>query len=180
MSDFLSLLPPNATGFERAMEEAAARMAEVPVRVRDYWSADAIPDNLMPWLGWEWSVDSWDPSWDTSTRRNVLRDAFRYHQHKGTRQSVVEAIQSLGSNIAIQEWWEYSTPTEPYTFDAVIDTGSGSSSGVLQYQLIEAIDNASPVRCHYTLSVASNGLGAVNLYGYGRVARFQRWYFEDV
>lgn len=180
MADVLSLLPPNATEFERALEQATARLGRVPVAIRDYWDADAIPLSLMPWLGWEWSVDSWDPTWDSTTKRNVLRDAFRYHQHKGTRQSVLDAIAALGSNISLKEWWEYSDPKDPHTFDAVIDTGGGSGSGVLQQQLIAAIDNAKPVRSHYTLTVATNGYGEINLYGYGRVARFQRLMFDDV
>jgi len=180
MGDFLSLLPPSATEFERALEQATSRLGAVPVTIRSYWDAGDIPEHLMPWLGWEWSVDNWDPDWHTETKRNVLRDAFRYHQHKGTRQSVVDAIAALGSNIAIKEWWEYSEPATPHTFDAVVDTGTGSGSGVLQYQLIAAIDNAKPVRSHYTLTVATNTAGAINLYGYGRVARFQRICFYDV
>ncbi|WP_252180222.1 phage tail protein I [Endozoicomonas sp. 4G] len=179
MADFCSLLPPNATEFERTLEQATSRVGTVPVEIRNYWNADLIPRNLMPWLGWEWSVDSWDPDWDIKTKRNVLRDAFRYHQYKGTRQSVVDAINDLGSNIDIKEWWQYSNPKTPHTFDAFVDSVSGSGSGEFQYQLIHAIDNAKPVRSHYTLTVATNACGSLNIYGYGRVARFQRLYLQE-
>lgn len=179
MADFLSLLPPNASEFERTLEQATARVGQVPVAIRDFWSADTVPEALMPWLGWEWSVDSWDPDWPVETKRAVLRDAFKVHQRKGTVQSVTDAINALGSNIAIREWFDYTPPRTPYTFDVTLDTGSGSGGGVLQQQLIDAIDATMPVRCHYDLSVATNGTGSLNLYGYGRVGRFQRLSMQD-
>ena len=179
MSDFLSLLPPNATDFERDMEQATSRLGEVPVRIRDYWNADAIPEQLMPWLGWEWSVDSWDSHWSLATKRNLLRNSFHYHSRKGTRKSVESAIRALGSHIAIKEWWQYDPQSTAHTFDAVIDASTGASTGVLQEQLIAAINNAKPVRSHYTITVASASDGAINLYGFGRVARFQRLTFHD-
>ena len=179
MSDFLSLLPPNATALEQALEKAVAQAGDVPVNIRDYWNADTVPENLMPWLGWEWSVDNWNPEWNETARRNVLRDAFRYHRHKGTRRSVEDAINSLGRNISMKEWWEYTTSGPVHTFDAVMDTHSGSSSGILQTHLIAAIDNAKPVRSHYTLKVATRAGGSLNIYGYGRVGRFQRLHLVD-
>lgn len=179
MSDFLSLLPPNATDFELLLEQAVHRVGNVPVAIRDYWNADTIPENLMPWLGWEWSVDSWETNWTVDIKRSVLSGSFYYQCHKGTRNSVVDAVRSIGGNISIKEWWEYDTPKDVHTFDAVIDTGGGASEDT-QWQLITAIDNAKPVRSHYTVSLVTSSEGIINIYGFGRVARFQRLYFEDV
>lgn len=177
--DVLSLLPPNASEFERALEQATAFMDNMPVPIRQYWHPDTIPVQQAPWLAWEWSVDSWDSQWPEQTKRSVMRDSFRYHRIKGTLRSVEEAIRALGSNIAVREWWQQEPAGTPYTFDAVVDAGAGDSSGVLQEQLINAINQAKPVRCHYELTVSGKSESSLNIYGYARCGRFQRLYLSD-
>lgn len=177
MTNFLSLLPPNAKEFEQALEQATAIMENASVTVRDYWNPEAIPVHQMPWLAWEWSVDNWNACWSERIKRNIIKDSFRYHLEKGTLQSVHDIIQGLGSNISIREWWQTDPAGMPYTFHAIVDAGAGESTGVLQEQLFLAIDQAKPVRCHYTLTIASQSSGALNLCGFGRPAYFKRLVF---
>ena len=177
MTDFISLLPCNATEFERTLEYATAIMENASVTIRDYYNSSAIPVNQMPWLAWEWSVDNWNTNWSERIKRNMLKDSFRYHQNKGTLQSVQDIIQNLGSNISIKEWWQSEPMGLPYTFHAIIDSGAGESTGVLQKQLFVAIDQAKPVRSHYTLTVAGRSSGKLNLCGFGRPAYFKRLIF---
>lgn len=179
MTDFLSLLPCNATEFEKSMEQATAIMENQYVTIRDYWNISSIPVQQMPWLAWEWSVDNWDSNWSEQTKRNMLKDSFFYHRKKGTLQSVQDIIQDLGSNISIKEWWQTDPIGSPYTFHAVVDSGAGESTGVLQKQLFLAIDQSKPVRSHYTLTVAGRSSGLLNLYGFGRPAYFKRLIFND-
>ena len=47
-----SLLPRNATGAERAIEGATARVGAVPTPFRDLWNPDTCPAALLPWLAW--------------------------------------------------------------------------------------------------------------------------------
>ena len=177
MPDFASLLPPNASELERIIEQATART--VPVDIKTWWNPEKIPPNLMAWLAWEWSVDSWDSGWNNETKRRVLAKSADYHRKKGTRQSVIEAIRALGSNIALKEWFEYSPPRNPYTFDVVIDALAGGSSGVLQGQLINAIDQAKPVRSHYTVSVATRADAHLSIHGVVRIGQFIRLSLSD-
>ena len=177
MADFFSLLPPNASELEREIEQAAAR--PVPVTIKAFWNPDRIPRGLMPWLAWEWSVDTWSSAWDDATKRAVLRDSARYHRRKGTRRSVIDAITALGSNITLKEWHEYSPARQPYTFDVVVDSLTGTSSGVLQEQLIDAIEQAKPVRAHFTVSVATRASTRLCTPGIARIGRFTRLTMTD-
>ena len=78
MSD--SLLPPNATAAEVAIEAAAARVGAVPVPIRDSWNPATCPAALLPWLGWAFSVDDWDPQWSEERQRAVVAAAVEVHR----------------------------------------------------------------------------------------------------
>lgn len=67
--DRATLLPPNATKAERAMEAVPARIDDIPASFRDLWNPRTCPINLLPWLAWAVSMDSWDASWPEHTKR---------------------------------------------------------------------------------------------------------------
>lgn len=52
-----SLLPPNATKAERALEGATARLEDVPVDIRAMWDPATCQEFMLPWLGWGLSID---------------------------------------------------------------------------------------------------------------------------
>lgn len=54
-----SLLPPNNTPQERALEATTARISDIPVPLRQLYNPDTCPINLLAWLGWQLSTDSW-------------------------------------------------------------------------------------------------------------------------
>ena len=173
-----SLLPPNATAAERAIESATDQY--IPVPIETLWDPYTCPEKLLPWLAWALAVGNWDPAWPESVRRRVIADSIPIYMKKGTRAAVERAVRALGSHIGITEWWEMSPPGPPFTFSVVLDTGAGSSTGVLQRHLIRAINDSKNERSHYTLTVASNGTAVLQLYGFSRVATFMRIKFNDV
>lgn len=91
-----SLLPPNASNMERALEAAMARISDVPVLVRESWNPDLCPVALLPWLAWAYSVDEWDPSWTEATRREVIRKAYDVQRIKGTIGAIKRALAAAG------------------------------------------------------------------------------------
>lgn len=130
------LLPCNATPQERALSEAIARLSDVPVLVREQWNPDTCPAALLPWLAWAMSVDVWDPAWTDAQKRGAIQASFAVHQRKGTIGAVRSALNALGLDIRMTEWFQDSPPAAPYTFrlSVVID-----QSGVTQAQLIPVI-----------------------------------------
>jgi P2-related tail formation protein len=51
-----SLLPPNVSGLERALEQASARVGDIPVPIDPLWNPATCPARLLPWLAWALSV----------------------------------------------------------------------------------------------------------------------------
>ena len=94
-----SLLPPNATPFERSLEDAFARRldalpAEAP---RDATISGRCPEALLPWLAWQRSVDRWDPDWPVPIKRQAIAESWAEHARKGTVGAVKRALESVGA-----------------------------------------------------------------------------------
>lgn len=91
-----ALLPPNATPQERALAQAVARISDVPVPLRDLWSHERCPVELLPWLAWAFSVDEWGMGWSEQARRASVRDAVAIHRRKGTVWAIKRVLANAG------------------------------------------------------------------------------------
>lgn len=83
-TSYPDLLPPNATAFEKAMSGPTGRIMDVPVPIRDLWRWDTCPESHLAWLAWAMSVDLWNHNWPVEKKRNMIRESFELHRHKGT------------------------------------------------------------------------------------------------
>lgn len=93
MSD---LLPPSASPAERAISETCARLAAMPLPLRDLWDPLSCPAEALPWLAWALSVDVWDSAWSDTVKRRVCAESIAIHRRKGTVWAVREALRAAG------------------------------------------------------------------------------------
>lgn len=98
-----TLLPPNATAFERSLEAVVDRSLSVRVPVRDLWSPQDCPLAVLPWLAWSLSIDDWDPDWTEAQKRGAVASAIEVHRSKGTVGAVKRALSVLGYEVEIDE-----------------------------------------------------------------------------
>lgn len=91
------LLPPNASPLERAVDGASARLDELPVPLRDLWSAERCPPAFLPWLAWALGVETWDPDWPEGLKRLAVAEAFQVHREKGTVAAVRRVLRQIGA-----------------------------------------------------------------------------------
>lgn len=96
-----SLLPPNATGLERAMERAIDRPVENPIR--SLWSANDCPAALLPYLAWALAVEDWDPGWPAAVKRAAILAAVRIHREKGTLAGLERLLDTAGADYVYTE-----------------------------------------------------------------------------
>lgn len=155
-----SLLPPGSSALERRLAQACSGISGLNVPLRDLWSPDTCPVNLLPYLAWAFSVDRWDESWAESTKRKVVKDAFYIHQHKGTISAIRRVVEPLGYLIRVIEWWK--TNDEPGTFRldvGVLDTGITEE---MYHELERVIADAKPCSRHLIgLSITLDANGTV-------------------
>lgn len=176
----MSLLPPNATALESAMEAAIVEPA-LPVPLRDLWNPQTCPEHLLPWLAWSLSVDNWDSTWPVATRRAVVANAIAVHRRKGTVAAVRAAISAFGANMALREWWETSPKGTRGTFTVVLsvpDDGSGAPSAAIVDAIVAEIDRAKPLSRHFTFGLSLAGKAQVGLIAAARPAAYFRLNFS--
>lgn len=172
----MTLLPPNASPLEKAIE-AAVQSPGLPVQLRQLWNPATCPANLLPWLAWALSVDSWDASWPIAVRRAVIKNAIEVQRHKGTVGAVRTAIASFGASMVLREWFELAPAGTPGTFEVVLSiaaqNGVAPTSEFLDAVVAE-IERTKPLSRHFTFTQALEADGAVGLIAVARSATYVR------
>lgn len=175
MSNLPSLLPPNSTAAERALEQVQARPSLLPVPLRELWNPDTCPAHLLPWLAWTLSLDSWQPYWPEAVKRARIRAAVEIQRRKGTAKSVRDVVAAFGSALALREWWQKSPMGTPHTFDVVLTLGPGvPNTAAYQQDVIKEIERTKPVRSHFTFTLGLAATGGLGLAGAARPVIYRR------
>lgn len=96
----MSLLPPNATQLERAIEQTQLRFSP-PAIVPTLWNARTCPVNLLPMLAWATSIEDWDYQWPEEQKRAAIEASPELHRRKGTPYAIEAALTVRGQPDAI-------------------------------------------------------------------------------
>ncbi|MCW5003537.1 phage tail protein I [Enterobacter roggenkampii] len=116
-TEFVSVLPPNAFAEERALEQAGTEpVRDVPLLIKHVKRVDDCPAHLLPWLAWEYRVDTWNTDWTDEEKRAAIRRAPFIHRHRGTPGAVLRALENAPFETRLVEWFEQVPRGEPYTF----------------------------------------------------------------
>jgi phage tail P2-like protein len=166
------LLPPNATSEERDISLSTARVGEVPTELRKLWNPETCPANILPWLAWAFSVDTWDSNWPEFRKRAVVAQSLTTHRRKGTAGAVKGALSAFGATVNMVEWFEKSPTGTPHTFDIYIV--SNETSFEAQALMAQEIDRTKPLRSHYDIIYGIASEGSINVVGVLRPAVFVR------
>jgi phage tail P2-like protein len=177
MSDHASLLPPNATSTERAVEQATARISDVPAPLRELWNPQTCPVELLPWLAWALSIDNWQSDWPEYIKRSRIATAIEIQRHKGTVKAVKDTVASFGGAVDVVEWWEKTPKGVPHTFDLTLTlSGNDGETATAQFvnDVITEVDKVKPVRSHYTFTQGVALFGSEGTAPYARALVFAR------
>ncbi|CAJ1253230.1 hypothetical protein JRT77AECX_JRT77AEC_01281 [Escherichia coli] len=124
----------------------AAYRQWLQVPLRDLWNPATCPVSFLPYLAWAFSVDRWDEGWTESVKRQVVKDAFYIHQHKGTTSAVRRVVEPFGFLIRIIEWWQ--TGETPGTFRLDIGVQDQGITEDTYLELERLISDAKPCSRH--------------------------------
>lgn len=146
-----SLLPPNSTRAERGLEGAMARLADVPVPLRDLWSPETCPAHLLPWLAWGVSIDFWDMDWSEAEKRAAIAGAIDAHRRKGTPASLRAVLDRFDPMIRLVEWFDDRDVLAPHTFRLELPLAAETEvqyNEELVMALLRDIAAVKPLRAH--------------------------------
>jgi phage tail P2-like protein len=166
-----SILPPHLSELERDLDAAMARLAAIDIPISTLWNPHTCPVEVLPYLAWAMSVDTWRSHWAEDMKRQVILAAPDVHRTKGTRPAVEMALAALNVEVELKEWWEASPQGTPGTFELVayINRHLGTGNELLgadTLQLIrQAVDNHNRASAHYELRLGLKLNGELNQTG---------------
>lgn len=148
-----SLLPPNATAGERALETAMRAGIDLSA-VGTLWNPETCPADVLPFLAWGLAISHWDVDWSEAEKRAAVAGAIPFHQIKGTRGAVEEVLARFHPLLTIVEWWQANPRRTPHTFEVRAPAGPGGiDASFLTAQTAEAIIRdvaaAKALRSHF-------------------------------
>ena len=176
-----SLLPPNATKLERALEHGARpEPLTTPAAVID--DPLACPAELLPWLAYGLSVDTWDADWSEAAKRDAVARSVEMHRRKGTRLSVETVLGHFDDLLRLVEWHQASPRRPAHTFDVVLPMvrpdgtapGGRRSSAAFAEAIIREVARVKPLREHMRMVQEIVSAGAIGLQGVLRVLSYTR------
>ncbi|MGQ8702272.1 phage tail protein I [Serratia marcescens] len=147
------ILPVSATPLELHAEQASAEVSAAPVPLRQLWGPDTCPLDLLPYLAWAFSVDRWDEAWDEATKRDVIRQSYFVHRHKGTIGALRRAVEPMGYLISVTEWWQNGKA--PGTFEMEVGALNTGITPEMYAELERVIDDTKPCSRHLSNLVIS-------------------------
>ena len=151
--ELVSMLPPNSTEWERAVEETL-RENILPVDDNDHvkmptidaWNPDLIPAALTPYLGLNLSIEV-DAALPETEQRNLLRASYGIHSIEGTPQALLDVIHALGyAGAVINEGVE--DPADNTTHWAHYSIFINQSITIVDAQrMVDLVKDLAPARC---------------------------------
>lgn len=180
----MSLLPPNATRLERALEAGAARISTVSAPIDKLADPATIEAGWLPWLAYGLSVDFWDAAWSEAAKRRAVAESIAQHKIKGTRASVEHVLARIDRLATVIEAHEDPARLAPHTFevDLPLVTSAGAPGGeranaAIVDDVIAQVTAVKPLREHLTVVQSLSLEGGIAMQG---VARFASYTRDDV
>lgn len=124
MADRATLLPANATWFERTMEQVlASRMgrletgADIIATMADPYRC---PAQYLPWLAWAVAVPYWRTEWPEAVKRELIAQSPAIHRERGFLPGIERGLAAIDLRMDITLWHQMEPPGIPGTFAATI------------------------------------------------------------
>jgi phage tail P2-like protein len=178
-----SLLPPNSTGLERGLEAAAARVSSVPIPVPQLWDPWACPAELLPWLAWGLSIDTWDPDWTELQKRQETARAIEIQRRKGTPATIEAVLARRDELLELVEWFQAEPQLDPHRFEVRLPLGLGGgarSTAAFADRLVREISRVKPLRSHLEFIQSLTAEASIVFMGAARTAGFVRIFGQAV
>ena len=140
-----SLLPPNSTELELKITDITAKSTSLPVNIQCLSTLKNTPQDFLPILGWQNSVDRWNRNWSDKEKISQIRASFNIHQKKGTISALKEITKAFGYSLSVTEWWQEQPANTPGTFQITIDTEGNELTDSGYKTLISLINDAKPL-----------------------------------
>ena len=138
-------------------------------------SIDELSEGVLEHLAVQYDVTAWNSAWDIDTKRAVLKTAIADKRKMGTRGAVQRAIEAVAPIATITEWWQDTSGDMPaHTFKIDLLQEGSAVDAETQASVIAQVNEAKPVRSHYTFTTIQNAESGLYFAGVLRSIAYAR------
>ena len=80
-----SLLPINASKLLKDLEKSGLKISYLEAKNKDVLNPNKLGIDILPWLAWSLSIDSWSDDWPEMIKREMVKNSISLHRIKGTK-----------------------------------------------------------------------------------------------
>lgn len=136
---------------------------------------DDLSEGVLEHLAVQYDVTAWNSAWPIETKQAVLKTAIADKRKMGTRGAVQRAIEAVAPIATITEWWQDTGgDMPPHTFEIDLLQEGSAVDAETQASVIAQVNEAKPVRSHFTFSVGQMLGGNVYFAGVLRSIAYAR------
>lgn len=169
----VSILPPNATRTERALEGGiAARLEGIAAHeLADLTNPATCPVRFLDWLAQSRGVDDWDRDWPEEVKRAVIAASIAVHRHKGTPGAIRAALAAAGYPDAdIEERFGWNDHDGASAFDGSISYAARDHWAEYRISLLRPISVAQAAQVAAILRTVAPAHARLKLFDFAQAA----------
>lgn len=115
-----NILPKNATPLELALAQLTADRLNIDVEnIKITLTPKNAPENVLPFIAWQEHVDVWKEDYTVEQKKEIITTARQVHAQKGTIGALKLALENLGLDAEVSEWYQYGG--DPHYFKVSIN-----------------------------------------------------------
>ncbi|MEM0326953.1 MAG: phage tail protein I [Desulfurococcaceae archaeon] len=139
-----------------------------------YSRIDELPEEVLDLLAWQFHIEGYELASTIEEKKRLIKKAIELHRYKGTKWAVEKALEALGVDSVLEEWFEYGG--EPYHFKVLL---SGIKEEAKWKEIRKAIDEYKNVRSWYDIVAHNKTFGDLKI-GYLTTHGYRYELFLDV
>lgn len=159
----MKTLLPNATKLEIALAATGAYAFQQPslTLIQDF---DLVPEDFLPALAWQESVDYWDHKFVSLIKRELIKKSRQQHKIKGTAAAIRRALEPFGYEVKLVEWFQAQPNLTPGTFNLELDLIGKSLDQEVYNEVNRLVSDAKSASRHLgNLTIATNPIGKTKI-----------------
>ncbi|WP_160044716.1 phage tail protein I [Paenibacillus sp. USDA918EY] len=162
----LDLLPtsirydPGVIAIAQALDEQIRVAVDEIYKLPLFSRLDELSDEEADELAWQFHVDFYDPALPLEQKRELVKNAFKFHRRKGTPAAVEDLITILFGEGKVEEWFEYGGVPGRFR----VRTSDPSATNERAQEFVQAIDSVKRLSAWLEAVILEETIEARDMY----------------
>jgi len=149
---FQSLLTPNSTKLEIALEKSLSRSTQIDVEIDRLWNVDTMHEDFLPYLAWSVGCDIWSTNMNLEEKKILIKEYLTIRALKGTKAAIEKAYKVLGLRAEIIEN-PLDINGQPMAFKFLLRIVGQRISPNYLAEIRRMTDSLKPLKTYYDIEI---------------------------